>query len=157
MNKDGENDGYGVPREHKRCDVSERYDCYWVEQEENPDSLVVERKDVLKQHYHEDRYVRLANVTEHVRGPVGRNADSRDQLHVFELLLSFFDDQGNYHTRNYGEGDRYKHRKVKCLHSCHFLLENVELGEGSSHDFELYIGGSVCEDGFVNILSEVGH
>ena len=79
-------------RSEEECrDIREGHDDDRVEHYELPYTCVLQVKGYGQENDYDYRYVRFHYISDNSRDPVGGQAHSGDDLHVFELLFALLD------------------------------------------------------------------
>ena len=134
--------------------VREHYDSPRVQYEHNPAALVTQVKQLGDQQNQQHGHVGFGDVCEGVADPVACDIHSANQLHVFEILFAFLENEADDHSRNQRESDTQEERIAECLTSLGTLDEDPEVWVRLSchREFEVFVVRGRLQDALVDEL-----
>lgn len=94
-----------VSRKQERCQVGEWHDRDWIEEEKNPDALVLQAKRSVEANDYSNGNVHLEDIADKVRTPISWKAYARDHLQVLDLTFTLRNDMSEGHARDQSQSN----------------------------------------------------
>ena len=115
MNKNCHDLSRCISLEEIGCEISERNYTEWIEQEQNPNTLILQIEDRIKTDEDRARNQCFDYITDEVGNPVCGQTCARYCLNMLQLLLPLLDDERYCDTGKDCKSNHVDGGKVYCL------------------------------------------